>query len=129
MTPTIPKWIPIYLWIVTAMTFGFSLLAYFKPELQFGGWETLNQAGALSLIGPLGLYVARNLATAIMGLYALVNKSTAMIKLFLVMRIATESMDLIHALVGGTIEGAAFPLVMLVIEILAFVQILKAEKS
>ncbi|MEL6193172.1 MAG: hypothetical protein AAFR66_14035 [Bacteroidota bacterium] len=125
---TTPKWITIYVWVVTAMTFMFSILAYVNPGMQFGGWEALDAAGALSLGGPMGLYIARNLATGVIGLFALLKKNNAMIQLYLVMRTATELMDLIHALSsGGGMQAAAFPLIMLVIDVFALMQTMKKE--
>ncbi|MEM7514104.1 MAG: hypothetical protein AAF388_24485 [Bacteroidota bacterium] len=128
MSTTTPKWITIYVWVVTAMTFMFSILAYVNPGMQFGGWEALDAAGALSLGGPMGLYIARNLATGVIGLFALLKKNSAMIQLYLVMRTATELMDLIHALSsGGGMQAAAFPLIMLVIDVFALMQTMKKE--
>jgi len=120
---TYPNWIRIYLWIVTIMALMFSLLAYFKPDLQFGTWEALSAGGALSLAGPLGLYVSRNLATALMGIYTLTQKSTAMIKAYLVLRIVTDGMDAIHNFIGGNMPIAIFAIVMLLIEVFAFSKI------
>jgi hypothetical protein len=66
----IPKWIKIYLTVVTLMAFAFSLLAYFNPSVQFATWSTLSAAGATALVGPMGLYIARNLATVVVGAFA-----------------------------------------------------------
>ena len=66
-----PNWIRIYLAVVTLMALAFSILAYVNPAMQFGAWETLSAAGAASLAGPMGLYIARNLATVAVGAFAL----------------------------------------------------------
>ncbi len=120
-----PKWITIYLWITTAMALMFSLLAYFKPDIQFGAWEALTAGGALSLAGPLGLYISRNLATVIVGVFALTRKSLPMITVLLVLRLATDGLDFIHNVLAGSIQGGIFALVMFVIEVVALVMVVK----
>jgi len=120
---TAPKWITIYLWIATAMATMFSILAYFKPDLQFGTWEALSAGGALSLAGPLGLYISRNLATAIAGVYALTSKSVQMIKMLLLLRIITDGLDFFHNAISGNMQGGAFAIVMFIIEVFAFIKL------
>ena len=126
---TNPKWVNIYLWIVTGLAGMFSILAYIKPDLQFGTWEALGASGALNLDGPLGLYIARNLATALMGIYALTRKSNAMIELLLVLRISTDALDGFHNLIAGNMPSAAFAIVMLLIEIYAYTRINKFQQN
>ena len=116
---TYPYWINIYLWIATIMALMFSLLAYFKPEIQFGTWEALSATGALSLAGPIGLYVSRNIATALVGIYALTQKSVDMIKIYIILRIITDGVDAIHNLIGGNMQGVGFAAIMFLIEVYA----------
>ena len=118
--PIYPTWIKIYLWITTIMALMFALLAYFKPDVQFGTWEAMTSAGALSLAGPLGLYISRNLATAILGIYALTQKSVILITAYLVLRIVTDGVDAVHNFIGGNMQGVGFAAVMLLIELFAF---------
>lgn len=122
---TFPKWVTIYLWIVTLMATAFSILAYLKPDVQFGTWEALSASGALSLAGPLGLYIARNLATAISGFYALTQKSAPMAKLLLVLRLVTDGLDAIHNGMAGNMPGAGFAAVMFAIEAFALFSVSK----
>lgn len=117
------KWIIIYLWVTTAMATMFSLLAYFKPEIQFGTWETLTATGALSMAGPLGLYLSRNLATVAVGIFALTNKSVSAIKALLILRVVTDGLDFTHNAIAGNMQGGAFAAFMFAIEIFAFVKI------
>jgi hypothetical protein len=124
-----PKWITIYLWVTTAMATMFSLLAYFKPEIQFGTWETLKATGALSLAGPLGLYLSRNLATVAVGVFALTNKSVSAIKTLLILRVVTDGLDFAHNAIAGNMQGGAFAAVMCAIEIFALVKINSAKKD
>lgn len=124
--PATPKWVVIYLWIATVLATMFSLLAYFKPDVQFGAWEALSAAGATSLAGPLGLYIARNLATAISGFYALTQKSFPMIKLLLVLRLVTDGLDFAHNASAGNMQGGAFALVMFLIEAFALFKLSKS---
>lgn len=122
---TSPKWITIYLWVTTAMATMFSLLAYAKPEIQFGTWEALKTTGALSLAGPLGLYLSRNLATVAAGVFALTNKSISAIKTLLILRIVTDGLDFVHNAFAGNMQGGAFALIMFLVETFALFQISK----
>ena len=120
-----PRWVTIYLWVATALALMFSLLAYFKPEIQFGTWETLSATGAFSLAGPLGLYIARNLATAITGIYALTQNSLSMVKVLLLLRLVTDGLDFFHNAIAGNMQGGVFALVMFAIEGFAMYKISK----
>lgn len=117
------KWIIIYLWITAFITLGASLAGYFKPDALLGTWEALPAAGALSLAGPLGLFVSRNLATAAVTIFALVNKNASMIKLVLLLRIVSDGLDLVNNLIAGNIPVAIMGGVMCLIEIFAFTKI------
>lgn len=117
---SIPKWIIIYLWITFIITLGASLTAYFKPEAMLATWEALPAVGSLSLAGPLGLFVSRNMATAAVTLYGLLQKKASMIKLILLLRIVSDGLDLVNNLIAGNIQVAIMGGVMCLIEILAF---------
>jgi hypothetical protein len=124
-----PKWITIYLWVTTAMATMFSLLAYFKPEIQFGTWEALATTGALSLAGPLGLYLSRNLATVAVGIFALTSKSVSAVKALLVLRVVTDGLDFAHNAIAGNMQGGAFAAVMFAIEVFALIKINSAKQE
>ena len=124
-----PKWITIYLWVTTAMATMFSLLAYFKPEIQFGTWEALATTGALSLAGPLGLYLSRNLATVAVGIFALTSKSVSAVKALLVLRVVTDGLDFAHNAIAGNMQGGAFAAVMFAIEVFALIKINSAKRE
>ena len=96
-----PKWIYYYLWFVTVLSSVFAVVIYVNPAAMWSHWEAATAAGAFSLAGPAGLFIARNLGTAVMGAYALLNKSRTMMELVLVFRIAVDLFDGIHALIGG----------------------------
>ena len=122
-TSTIPKWINIYLWITFAITLGASLAAYFKPDALLGTWEAISAGGALSLAGPLGLFVSRNMATAVVTLFGLLQKNASMIKLILLLRIVSDGLDLVNNLIAGNMPVAIMGGVMCAIEIFAFTKI------
>ena len=124
-----PKWITIYLWVTTAMATMFSLLAYFKPEIQFGTWEAIATTGALSLAGPLGLYLSRNLATVAVGIFALTSKSVSAVKALLVLRVVTDGLDFAHNAIAGNMQGGAFAAVMFAIEVFALIKINSAKQE
>lgn len=120
---SIPKWITIYLWITFIITLGASLAAYFKPDALLGTWEALPAAGALSLAGPLGLFVSRNMATAVVTLFGLLQKNASMIKLVLLLRLVSDGLDLVNNLIAGNMQVAIMGGVMCLIEIFAFTRI------
>lgn len=120
---SIPKWIIIYLWFTAIITVAFSLLGYFKPDALLGTWEAFSAAGSLSLAGPVGLFVARNLGTAAVNIFALLKKNASMIKLVLLLRMVTDGFDCINNLIGANIPIAVFGGVMCLIEIYAFTKI------
>lgn len=119
----IPKWITIYLWITFFITLGASLTGYFKPAAMLGTWEALPAAGALSLAGPLGLFLSRNMATAVVTLFGLLQKNASMIKIVLLLRIVSDGLDLVNNLIAGNMPVAIMGGVMCLIEIFAFTKI------
>lgn len=96
-----PKWIYYYLWFVTCVSATLAFIIYTNPLIMWGNWEAAEAQGAFSLIGPTGLFCARNLGTAAMGIYALTRKSRSMMEAFLVFRITVDLLDGTHALIGG----------------------------
>lgn len=122
-TTSIPKWVTIYLWITFVITLGASLTGYFKPDLLLGTWEALPAAGALSLAGPLGLFVSRNMATAVVTAFGLLQKNASMIKLILLLRIVSDGLDLVNNLIAGNMQVAIMGGIMCLIEIFAFTKI------
>jgi hypothetical protein len=123
----VPRWITVYLWIITIFAFIFSLMAYLKPEIQFGGWPVLNITGALSLAGPLGLYISRNLATAVASLFALLNKSINALMVAFILRAVMDGFDFIHNIMAGNNPIAIFALVAFAIEVLALIKLKKLK--
>lgn len=120
---TIPKWVTIYLWVTFIITLGASLAGYFKPDALLGTWEALPAAGALSLAGPLGLFVSRNMATAVVTLFGLLQKNASMIKIVLLLRIVSDGLDLVNNLIAGNMPVAIMGGAMCLIEIFAFTKI------
>jgi len=120
-----PKWIVVYLWLSTFAALTFSILAYLKPEAQFKDWPALNTAGALSLAGPLGLYIARNLATAATSLFAALNKSVNVLIAALLLRAVTDGIDLIHNAITGNFPIAVFAFVLCIVELAAIIKLKK----
>jgi hypothetical protein len=109
MNSSMPKWITIYLWVVAVMALVFSVMGYIKPEIQFSTWQAFGQAGALSIIGPLGLYLARNIATVAVCVFALLKPGIAIFQAAFVLRAVTDLLD--------------FALVMFLIEAFALIKI------
>ena len=119
----IPKWIIIYLWVTAFITIGASLAGYFKPDALLGTWEALPAAGALSLAGPLGLFLSRNVATAVVTIFGLLQKNASMIKIVLLLRIVSDGLDLVNNIIAGNMPVAIMGGVMCLIEIFAFTKI------
>lgn len=120
---TTPKWVKIYLWITAFITLSASMAGYFKPDALLGTWETLTAAGALSLAGPLGLFLSRNMATAVITVFALVKNNAAMIKIVLLLRIVSDGLDLVNNLAADNMPVAIMGGVMCLIEIFAFTKV------
>jgi len=120
---SVPKWITIYLWITAFITLGASFAGYFKPDALLGTWEARTAAGALSLAGPLGLFVSRNFATAVVTVFALVKNSASMIKIVLLLRIVSDGLDLVNNVIAGNMQVAIMGGVMCLIEIFAFTKV------
>ena len=118
-----PKWIIIYLWVTAFITLGASLAGYFKPDALLGTWEALSAAGALSLAGPLGLFVSRNMATAVVTIFGLLQKNASMIKIVLLLRIVSDGLDLVNNLIAGNVSVAIMGGIMCLIEVFAFTKI------
>lgn len=118
-----PKWIKIYLWVTVVITAGACVSGYFMPEALLDSWEALPAAGALSLAGPLGLFLSRNVATAVVTVFALIKNNAAMIKLVLLLRIISDGLDLVNNLVADNMPVAIFGGIMCLIEIIAFTKI------
>jgi len=122
-TTIVPKWIKIYLWLTFIITLGASLAGYFKPDALLGTWEALTAGGALSLAGPLGLFLSRNVGTAIVTAFALVKNNAAMIKIVLLLRIVSDGLDFVNNMIADNMPVAIMGGVMCLIEIIAFTKI------
>lgn len=123
LTTESPKWVGIYLWVTAFITLGASLAGYFMPDALLGGWEAISAAGALSLAGPLGLFVSRNFATLAVTVFALVQNNASMIKVVLVLRIVSDGLDLVNNLIAGNMPVAIMGGVMCLIQIYAFTKV------
>ncbi len=119
----IPRWVTIYLWIVVILTFTYAILAYVNPEIQFSHWETAQSAGAFSLSGPLGFYVARALGTTAVGIFALAMGKHDAIRLFLVLLIVTGLADIFHNIIGKNSEVMWTAIILVAINIFAMTRI------
>lgn len=118
---TIPHWTKTYLTITAVMAFLFSVLAYVDPSKQFGTWTALSAAGATSLAGPLGVYIARNLATIVVTVFGVADGSRAAVSSALLLRAVSDGLDAVHNLIGANPPGAAFASVMFLIDVAALV--------
>ena len=124
-----PKWIKIYLWITFVITLGASLAGYFKPDALLGTWEAVSTGGALSLAGPLGLFLSRNMATAVVTIFSLVKNNASMIKTVLVLRIVSDGFDLLNNLIADNMQVTIMGGVMCLIEIFAFAILSKKQEA
>jgi hypothetical protein len=120
---TMPKWTRIYLLVTGAMAALFSVLAYADPSKQFAGWTALTAAGATSLAGPLGVYIARNLATVAVSVFCAVEGSRAALTSALLLRAVSDGLDAVHNGLGGNGPGVGFAAVMFVVDVAALVAV------
>lgn len=124
-TNSTPKWIIIYLWLTAVITVGACIAGYFMPDSLLATWPALKAVGALSLAGPLGLFLSRNVATAVVTVFSLVKKNSDMIKIVLILRIFSDGFDLINNLIADNMQVAIMGGIMCLIEIIAFVKMSK----
>lgn len=96
-----PKWIYFYLCFVTVVSAVLALIIYVNPAAMWGHWAAADADGAFDVVGPAGLFCARNLGTAAMGAYVLLHRSRPMMEAFIVFRIVVDVLDGTHALIGG----------------------------
>ena len=122
-TSSTPKWIIIYLWLTAIITIGACVAGYFMPDALLATWPALDAAGALSLAGPLGLFLSRNVATVVVTVFTLIKKNAAMIKIVLLLRIFSDGFDLINNLIADNMQVAIMGGVMCLIEIVAFTKV------
>ena len=99
-TNSTPKWIIIYLWLTAVITVGACIAGYFMPDSLLATWPALKAVGALSLAGPLGLFLSRNVATAVVTVFSLVKKNSDMIKIVLILRIFSDGFDFLNGTNG-----------------------------
>lgn len=118
-----PKWIYYYLCFVTVVSVVFAIVIYVNPGAMWGHWAAAEAEGAFDLVGPAGLFCARNLGTAAMGAYVLTHKSRSMMEAFLVFRIVVDLLDGTHALIGGHTPIIIIGFTTAALEILMLVQL------
>lgn len=106
MNQKIPVWIMVWGGLMALVPLGFSLLGYFNLDSAYGGAVTAT--GTAILGGPVGLYLARNVATGLVTVFALSQRSASMIIIALAMRAVTDAFDVINSLIAGTTN---FPLI------------------
>jgi hypothetical protein len=82
----------------------FGVLEYFTPSFQFP--NLIGYGAALSLEGPLGLYISRSIAAAVAMAFALAIGSPRAILTMFVLRFVTDVLDFFHILVTG---GPIYP--------------------
>lgn len=87
----IPLWILIYVSIMTVLPVLFTIMALVKPEAMFA--QFAGNTAALAIMGPLGLYLSRNIATAVVSGYAVIKQSAQMLFLVLLLRLVTDAID------------------------------------
>ena len=119
----VPKWITTYLWVTALITVGACTAGYFMPDALLGTWEALGAGGALSLAGPLGLFLSRNVGTVVVTIFGLLQNNASMIKLILLLRIVSDGLDCVHNLIASNLPIAIFGGVMCLIEIFAFTKV------
>lgn len=128
MSKKIPTWIIIYMGFLTVMTFFLTVMLYINPSFLLEEWEAFGAAGALSLLGPMGLFLARNLATAIVTGFATLNRSVPMLKVAFLLRAVEDGMDSIHNVVEGDMAGAMFGLVFCLVEVFGLYTLFKLKE-
>ncbi len=101
MAKQIPGWIQVWGVLVAILCLGHVLVAYFHPQYYGHDWSTV---GTAKYGDVYGLYVSRNLAMGLVTLLAVVQRHTSGLIIVFALRIATDVVDSIHAVVAGTVD-------------------------
>lgn len=128
MSKKAPTWTIVYMGILTILTLSFTVMSYINPSFLLSDWEALAAVGSLSLVGPMGLFLARNLATAVATGFAAFNRSVPMLKMAFLLRAIEDGMDAIHNVIEGSMGGALFGLVFCLVELFGLYTLFKLEE-
>ena len=93
----IPIWVLVITGLFILAPLASSITQYINPTFQFSGYD----ATALSLAGPLGFYLSRKLATALVMAVALFKREPGMLISAFLLVLFTYILDLINVFVGG----------------------------
>ena len=93
----IPVWVLVIAGLFVLAPLATSIMGYIDPTLQFSEHD----AAALSLAGPLGMYLSRKLATALVIAFALFKREPGMLTCAFLLVLFTYILDIINKLVGG----------------------------
>jgi hypothetical protein len=107
----IPVWILVIAGLFTLAPLAFSIMGYTNPNNQFPNLDST----ALALTGPLGMYLSRNLATALVMAAALFKREPGMLLSAFLLRLFTDVLDIVNTVAGG----GGFPVTFLVFVVLA----------
>ena len=92
----IPVWILVIAGLFVLAPLASSIMGYIDPTFQFSGYD----AAALTLAGPLGLYLSRKLATAFVMAVSLFKREPGMLICAFLLVLFTYILDIINTLVG-----------------------------
>lgn len=110
--------------LMAILPLAFAIIGYINPG-NFGEvWAT----GDISKYGSvLGLYISRNMASALIMLFALSQRSASMLIVAFLMRIFSDVFDTIHNTLAGTIdkEFIFFATLLIVVSSLAIYKLWK----
>ena len=93
----IPVWVLVIAGLFVLAPLASSIMGYVDPTFQFSEHD----AAALPLAGPLGLYLSRKLATALVMAVALFKREPGMLICAFLLVLFTYILDIINMLVGG----------------------------
>jgi hypothetical protein len=102
----IPVWVLIIGGLFVLAPLAFSIMGYMNPSAQFASLS----GAALSLAGPLGLYLSRNIATGLVMAVALFKREPGMLLSAFLLRLFTDILDIVNTVAGG----GGFPVPFLV---------------
>ena len=89
--PKISTLVRTYLIVLTVAALLFDLALILHPVSLYP--NLASNPGALALSGPLGAFVARNVATTGIFIYALYNKTRAVVTAALLLRLVTDGIE------------------------------------
>lgn len=126
-TYSIPRWMTGYLVTEALLVAIFTYFAYATPGILFTSWPVTCSANALTLAGPIGLYLARSMATVVTTLLAIAKKSIVTYMLAFTLYAIANGINFVHYMINGNYKISIIFLVLFAVELTIFLKLNKQQ--